>query len=676
MSRLRAPYLVLFLLSFLAAAVIPRPVAAQMHEGMQLVRAELHADTAAIIPGRTFTAGLLMRLAPGWHTYWQNPGDSGMPTRIDWQLPPGFRAGDIQWPIPVKTIEEGDLWTYAYHDEVMLLVEITPPAQLPEKQVTLKARASWLVCEKICIPGDADLTLTLPVGKSAGTSTGASGAGAETGGGAATTAESAPELAPGTAMTTANADLFAKYRGLLPQRIAPPFQVNWNVGSTEARIELTPVPATGHVDFFPLSGGEGVTLGHPEKRAAGVIVIPVESQKGQPPQITGVLVTGTGTHADASGHDPATSERREGWFVSSSPDAAGGTGTGSISKPGAAGLWTYLGFGFIGGLILNIMPCVLPVIALKIFGFIKQAGETPAKIFRLGLAFVAGIFAWFLVLAALVVAFKAAGRELNWAFQFQHPAFLIAMIVIIGLFALNLLGLFEITLPGRAQNRLVDLSAREGYGGTFLHGVFATLMATPCTAPFLGPALGFALAQSALVIFAMFGAIAAGMSAPYFVLAARPAWLRFMPKPGMWMVRVKQAMGVLLLGTVAWLGWVLWQQQKEREPFSPQLERALRQDKIVFVDFTADWCVNCKVNERLVLKSDAVQAAFREQEVIFLVADWTRGAPDITRLLKQFGRAGVPLYVIYPANGGEPIVLPETLTVNMVLEALRKAATG
>jgi thiol:disulfide interchange protein len=336
-------------------------------------------------------------------------------------------------------------------------------------------------------------------------------------------------------------------------------------------------------------------------------------------------------------------------------------------------LWYWLGLGFLGGLILNVMPCVLPVIALKIFGFIKQAGESPRRILALGFTFVAGIFAWFLFLAALIVGFKMAGHQLNWAFQFQHPAFVAVMVVILLLFSLNLLGVFEIVLPSRLQSKVNDAAGQEGYAGTFWHGVFATLMATPCTAPFLGPALGFALAQPAPTVFAMFGSIAAGMSAPYALLAVKPAWLRYLPKPGIWMVRVKQTLGVLLMGTVLWLGWVLFQQFANRpEPFPPRLAHALAQNKIVFVDFTADWCVNCKVNERLVIDSAPVQDAFRQRGVILLKADWTSGDEGITALLRKFGRAGVPCYVVYPP-GGQPIVLPEVITRDIVLHALDAA---
>jgi thiol:disulfide interchange protein len=249
------------------------------------------------------------------------------------------------------------------------------------------------------------------------------------------------------------------------------------------------------------------------------------------------------------------------------------------------------------------------------------------------------------------------------------------MVVILLLFSLNLLGIFEIVLPSRFQGKVAAASDREGYTGTFFHGVFATLMATPCTAPFLGPALGFALAQPAPVVFGMFGSIAAGMSTPYAVLAVKPAWLRYLPKPGMWMVRLKQALGVLLLGTVIWLGSVLYKQITSRpQPFAPQLARALSTHKIVFVDFTADWCANCKVNERLVLRSPEVQAAFMQHDAIILTADWSTGEQDITDLLTKFGRAGVPCYVVYSSNG-HATVLPEAITREIVLHALDQAAS-
>jgi thiol:disulfide interchange protein len=405
-------------------------------------------------------------------------------------------------------------------------------------------------------------------------------------------------------------------------------------------------------DFFPIPGD--VQIGHPEV-GSGAVRIPLLDPKATPDSIDGVVVLKKGGASEA-------------WQLSKTPVPSPVHNSASIIHNS---LFYWLALGFLGGLILNVMPCVLPVIALKIFGFIRQAGESPRRILGLGFTFVAGIFAWFLLLAALIVGFKAAGHQLNWAFQFQYPAFVAAMGLILLVFALNLLGVFEIVLPGGIQSRVQDAAGQEGYAGTFWHGVFATLMATPCTAPFLGPALGFALAQPAGIVFAMFGSIAAGMSAPYAVLAIKPGWLRYLPKPGIWMVRVKQGLGVLLLGTVLWLGSVLFQQLFARrpEPFPPRLAEALAQHKVVFVDFTAAWCVNCKVNEHVVLDSQPVQEAFRQKGVILLKADWTSGDPDITALLQKFGRAGVPCYVVY-RPGEQAVVLPEVITREIVLHAI------
>ena len=610
---------------FLAASVACTGLCqGQLFEGHQLVKAELLADADAIVPGHRITVGLHIQAQPGWHTYWQYAGDAGIPTTINWVLPPGFEAGAIQWPLPTRTSEPGDIVTYAYPGEVLLPVVIRTPRDLePGHNVTIRAQASWLVCKDICVPGKAYLTLTLPVA---------------------------------TFNHPANEAIFLHTRALLPLRASPPFTASWSREGQTLVLNLQGLGASTFVDFFPIPGE--VQIGHPAVAAQSVRV-PLLDPKAEPDAIGGVVVlTKEGS--------------REIWQLNNN---AGGSPpplqASTFNLPRSLLYW--LGLAFLGGLILNVMPCVLPVIALKIFGFIRQAGESPRRILALGFTFVAGIFAWFLFLAALIVGFKAAGHELNWAFQFQHPAFVAVMVVILLLFSLNLLGVFEIVLPRAIQSRVQDAAGQEGYAGTFWHGVFATLMATPCTAPFLGPALGFALAQPGGVVFAMFGAIAAGMSAPYAVLALKPGWLRYLPKPGIWMVRVKQALGVLLLATVLWLGWVLFEQIASRpEPFPPQLAHALAQKKIVFVDFTADWCVNCKVNERLVLDSPEVQKAFRERQVIVLKADWTSGDADITALLRKFGRAGVPCYVVY-SPGGEPSVLPEVITRDIVLHALDAA---
>jgi DsbC/DsbD-like thiol-disulfide interchange protein/cytochrome c biogenesis protein CcdA len=603
----------------------------QMFHGQQVVRAELLADTDAIVPGRPFTVGLHLQAEPGWHTYWQYPGDAGYATTISWEhgLPYGFVPGPIQWPLPVRDAEPGDIVTYDYPGDVLLMVQIKPSDEIHiGDTIHLSAHAAWLVCKDLCLPGKADVSLDLPVA-----------------------ATSHP----------ANAALFSRFRALLPLPGPPPFTNTWSRTGQNLNLALGGIAPGASVDFFPIPGD--VQIGHPAIHGHSV-QIPLLDQTAKPSSIDGVVVL-------------QGSNSREIWQLSSqssSPLSGGGETLPPSSLNSDHSLLYWLGLGFLGGLILNVMPCVLPVIALKIFGFIRQAGESPRRILALGFTFVAGIFAWFFFLAALIVGFKLAGGQLNWAFQYQHPAFVAAMVVILLIFSLNLLGVFEIALPGRVESMVQDAAGKEGYAGTFWHGVFATLMATPCTAPFLGPALGFALAQPAPTVFAMFASIAAGMSAPYAVLAVRPKWIRYLPKPGRWMVRVKQALGVLLLGTVCWLGWVLFLQLASRpEPFQPQLTHALAQNRIVFVDFTADWCVNCKVNERLVLDSAPVREAFQKHDVILLKADWTNGAKDITALLRQFGRAGVPCYVVYPP-GGRPIVLPELITPDIVLHALDQAA--
>jgi thiol:disulfide interchange protein DsbD len=619
-----------FLTIFVGALVLNSTASAQVYEGKRIVEASLLADTNAIVPGRPFTAGLLLKIAPDWHTYWQYPGDAGIPTQIEWLLPPGFQAGNIRWPLPEKLTEEGDLQTYVYRDEVLLQVEIRPPAKLEAKQITLNGKARWLVCKSMCIPGDGEVSLTLPV-----------------------TSQS----------RAANEVIFSKYRALLPKIGSKVLSYKWETRGDLDVLKLDNLKITGSkVDFYPMPP-KGLAVEHPLKSSdgKGAVEIQVKIRSGQADQLAGVLVLGDGAS-------------RESWFIapqSSTPPLTSATVVSMGAPATASSLLRYLLFGFFGGMLLNVMPCVLPVITLKIYGFINQAGQSRRRIMELGLAYCAGVFAWFLGLAALIVVFG-----LNWSFQFQSKGFIVAMLVICVMFGLNLLGMFEVMLPGNLNTKLALLASKEGLGGAFVHGLFATLMGSACTAPLLGPAIGFALVQPPPVIFTFFGTIAAGMALPYFMLTLNPEWMKFLPKPGMWMVRIKQVMGALVLATALWFAHVLYQQiSVMHEAFAPVLNNALKSGRTVFVDFTAEWCINCKYNEKLVLKSDAVQAAFKEGNVLFLKADWTNGDPDITKLLKQYGRAGVPAYVIYPAGSSEhPIVLPELLTQQIVMDGLINAA--
>src|SRR6266446_6848989 len=490
----------------------------QTYQGKELVKAELLADTDAVVPGKRFTVGLRLRMAPGWHTYWKFSGDAGLPTEIKWNLPAGWRAGAIQWPIPLKTNDPGDIQTYGYQDEALLMQQITPPAKIGNSSVRLSADASWLVCEKICIPGNAKLYLDLPIA-SAGN----------------------PE----------NQELFARWRRLLPQNLPEITSANWSRAGSDLRFSLTAATLANYstVAFFPLPP-ENTVVGHPkiESRSGNEIKfrIPIEAANKNLSSIEGLIVFG----------QQANGEDRAAWQIANGAIASSGGPTP------AHGIFAFLFFGFFGGMILNLMPCVLPVISLKIFGFIQQAGQSRQKILRSGIAFTTGIFAWFIALALLLIALKTVGRDVTWGgFQFTNPYFVLVLSVIVLVFALNLFGVFEISLPQSITGGLLSRTERKDDLGSFFQGVFATVLATPCTAPFLGTALGFAFTQSAAIILAMFIAIAAGMSAPYLLLSAQPAWLRLLPKPGPWMLHVKQFMGFLLLATLLFLLYVLGAQR-------------------------------------------------------------------------------------------------------------------
>jgi len=692
------------LLCWLLVAVAPHGVA-QSYQGKQLVRPDLLADTNAVVPGKPFMVGLLLRMAPGWHTYWKFSGDAGLPTEMKWKLPPGWKVGEIQWPIPLKTIDPGDIETYGYENEVLLMQEITPPGKIDSSSANLSAEANWLVCEKICIPGGATLQLDLPVAST---------------------------------NQPANTDVFARYRRLVPQNFPGPdvARADWSRVGSDLRLKITSETLAKYpaVDVFPLPEQETI-VGHPAVQSRNnneiVFRIPLESAPKNLSSMAGLVVFAQQPNGDD----------RAAWQIMSAPAV-------SATRPAPAhGVLTFLLFGFLGGLILNLMPCVLPVISLKIFGFVQQAGQSRQKIFRSGIAFTIGIFAWFIALAVLLIALKGAGRDVTWGgFQFTNPYFVLALSVIVLVFALNLFGVFEISLPQPVTRNLLSTSERKDLLGSFFQGVFATVLATPCTAPFLGTALGFAFTQSAAIILAMFIAIAAGMSAPYLLLSAQPAWLRFLPRPGPWMLHVKQFMGFLLLATLLFLLYVvgaqrglegaIWascfllvisvacwmkgafvvptasavkrivvlvlmlllvigsglyfigdkfqsakiasldsQIRGDWQPFTPErLQTELEQGRTVFVDFTAAWCLTCKFNEASVLEAQDVREAFQRHGIVKLKADWTNGDPVITKLLQKFGRPGVPLYVLYPAKNEEPIVFPELLTKSMILDKLETVA--
>ena len=653
------------------------------------VKVWMTTDAVPIQAGTPFPVTIALDLEPGWHTYWQYPGDSGLPPKVTWQLPEGWTAGPIEFSVPNQFSEPGDMIIYGYEKRQILRATITPPKDLPREQIyDLKASLTWLACKELCVPGSADVELKVP----------------------------------GPRMGDLDWKSASVPKGDWPLSGKPPFTVSVSGKNGTKLLSFSGEPGIAY-EFYP-DPADGTSAGHMTQLASGNAIVFSIPWDG-PAQFHGLLVEKVS---------------RKAWWIAEGSDFS--VGSKSASQGIAWGILIAALFsGFLGGLILNLMPCVLPVISLKIFSFIAQAGESPQRIFRHGLAFAAGIFAWFLGLGVLVIALKAGGSQVTWgAFQFQNPWFVVGLSVLVFLFALNLFGVFEITLPGSAANSLDHTASRGGYAGSFFQGLFATLLATPCTAPFLGSALGFAFGQNAPVILAMFAAVALGMSLPYLLLSARPGWRKWIPKPGMWMERFKQFMGFPLLATNLWLLWVVQNQRGSeavlvllalflvlgfcawifgivggrRLPvlgillialgavaiagkkiaatqvtkagkaassegiswvsYSPTALEALRSEgKPVFLDFTASWCLTCQFNERTAINVPAVRKVIDEKGITAMKGNWTNSDPAITAVLKSFGRVGVPLAVYYPpGKGSEPVILPELLTEKIVLDAIGK----
>jgi thiol:disulfide interchange protein DsbD len=641
------------------------------------VEAELIAQRRAIVPGEPIVVGARMKMDPNWHVYWRNPGDSGLVTKIKWQLPDGFIAGDIQWPGPHR-FELGGLINFGYEGEIVLPVTIqTPPTLEPGTIVTLNADASWLACEMACIPGKASLSLRLPVSDG-----------------------DAP-------IDTRWADLFAAAKVHRPRDIDPQ-RVNATRDGDDFQFTLTDAGDAQEVYFYPLDAD---TFNHvdpqPITRSGDDLTIRLtrNEYRTEPiERLSGVLeLDGTYFRIDT----PLTS-----------PAAAPAMSTATL-----------LLYALLGGMLLNLMPCVFPVLSIKILGFVNQAGEDKGKILRHGLVFAGGVLASFWLLTAVLLALRAGGEQLGWGFQLQQPGFVAALAVLMFLVGLNLAGVFEIgiglmNVAGRAQSQV-----QGGYGGSFFSGVLAVIIATPCTAPFMGPAIGAGLALPAAQTAAVFTALGVGMALPYVLLSAFPGWLNALPKPGPWMVTFKQLMSFGMFGAAIWLVWVFGQQaggvdsvlmlligllvaaiaawmlgrwhttasrivaavlllmsialplwsidrsSLDWESYSEQRIAQLRAGgQPVFVDFTADWCLTCKWNEKTVLSRQSVIDAFAAHDVALVKADWTLYDADITAALERFGRAGVPLYVVYPPEDAEPIVLPTLITTDMVIDAVRQAS--
>ena len=708
------------------------------------VRAELVAQAPdGVNPGQSFLLGLQIEHQPEWHTYWKNSGDSGLATELSWQLPPGLMAGAIQWPTP-QTLRVGPLVNYGYEDSLLLPVPINVAAdfQAPASgMVDIKLHASWLVCRVECIPEEADLTLQIPVHGS----TGHQGLAFEQ----ARLHEPVALTQPGQAQvihpaTSANTSANAEQK--LPDE------------KLQIRVQGLPKYLQGQtLDFYPEAietFWHAAELGKDWQQSwdgdTWTAQLPLSDMRGETPaQLAIVLalppaqrsaalqqtqpigwrvelpVQGKWTAATLAGVSPALAAALEANKVSA-PESTAPMASSSGS------LWAALLGGFLGGLILNLMPCVFPVLAIKVLGFARHSQDRKAQRAS-GLAYTAGVVLSFLALGGLLLGLRAAGQQLGWGFQLQSPAVVALLAALFTLLGLNLAGLFEF---GRMlPSSWASAQARNPVADSFLSGVLAVAIASPCTAPFMGASLGFAIDMPAAQALAVFAALGIGMALPYVLASFVPAVVRWLPRPGQWMETFRNAMAFPMFATVIWLVWVLGQQSgidaaaallllllalsaliwtlnlqgrtrwilsamtvlltagiayyaapliTEPAPQSsaqaPAGERwqAWSSEKVqtlqtsgkpVFVDFTAAWCVTCQVNKRTTLNRADVLAAFDQHQVQLLRADWTRRDPAITTALQQLGRSGVPVYVLY-APGKTPVVLTELLTPAEVLETL------
>jgi thiol:disulfide interchange protein DsbD len=667
--------------------------------------AELISEQRAVVPARPFWVALRLKADPGWHTYWRNPGDSGLPTTIRWELPAGFKLGPIQWPYP-QVLDTLGIATYGYQGEVAFQVQIAPPTNLPAgSPVTLRARAEWLVCREECIPGSAELALVLPV--------------------------KAGEPLPDPRW----AGLFREQRARLP-REDPGLRFSAQLSRKELTLVAEGLPEVKASGLYFFAQEQGLLSSAAPQRplragpAWKLRLLRGDPGSEPPARLQGVLVVSGGPVERAIAVDVPLARRAVGF-------APGGPRTG---------LLVALLFALLGGLILNLMPCVLPVLSLKLIGFVRQAHDSKRGALTASLLFASGVVASFWLLVGLLLALRAGGQSLGWGFQLQNPGVVVVLAALFFLLGLNLFGVFEI---GSGLTALASgLQARRGWAGSFFSGFLATAVATPCTAPFMGSALGYALARPPAVVFAVFTALAIGVALPYVLLSAFPALVKRIPRPGSWMETLKQAMGFLLMGSVVWMGSVLlalsgpsallallaallacglaawvygrWggldrapatriavgalaaalvaaslmfairsspaahsaQEARtsssvssgiEWRPYSPELLEELReQGRPVFIDFTARWCLTCEVNERVALRSRRVERRFRELGIAALRADWTDRDERIAQAIASYGRAGVPLYVLYGRGAEQPVLLPEILTPGIVLGALSK----
>jgi thiol:disulfide interchange protein DsbD len=669
----------------------PGPVKAQH------LTAELVSYGNTLAPGGTLQAGLVLTMEEHWHVYWINAGDSGEPPHIKWTLPSGLTAGPMLFPPPSR-LPLGPLMDFGYEETAAFPVTLTAAPSMKPGPVHVDALVDWLVCAQVCIPGKAHLGLNLTVGPTA--------APAQSVGALGQALKLIPKPIPAGDSVTVTGG-------------AKNFVVTFKTGSRETDAEFYPYDPdliTNAADQAVEPLPDGLRLRIP--RADDLLKLPA--------QLHGLIkLSDTVAYEFTAPVVPGE--------IAAPPPSAAKTAASGVTTASAIGL------AFLGGIILNLMPCVFPVLFLKGLALVQSSGEERKQLRSHGLVYTLGILVSFWAIVAVLLILRAGGSEAGWGFQLQSPTFIAILASFLFFFALSLAGMFDLGLSLTSAGG--SLATKPGYMGSFFTGVLATVVATPCTAPLMGAAIGFALVQPAFVTFAIFTALALGLATPYLLLSFQPAWTRILPKPGAWMEVLKQLTAVPLFATAIWLayvygrlyaggaadagdgvyrlslllgcflvlavaGWVLgrwpakWPsaaaaaaliavglaiplyQPKDTnlvwQPYSQAaLDAARASGNPVFIDFTAAWCLSCQVNEKLVLHAKDVQQQLSDRHVTLLRADWTRYDPAITQELAALNRSGVPTYVLYPSSpAAAPDVLPEVLTKDIVLAAIKKDTAG
>ncbi len=664
---------------------------------------ELISAVSSIMPGSAFQVGLLFRLEPGWHIYWKNPGDSGQPPRLKWELPVGLTAGEIEWPAP-KRLPVGPLLDYGYEGDVLLPIAVeASPDLTANSSPSLNANLRVLVCRETCMPGKATLALTLPVRKRVPTA------------------------------IAGNAALFAQAMAAQPKALPPGWKVSAQETPNSIRVAIAGAPQAAKISFIPAHPNQIENAApQPLSRDRQGIDLKLKSAadtSGNASSLEGILLT-EGAGASAA------------YTISAELSRAPGELPGEATQRAlpSKSLITILLLAFGGGLILNLMPCVFPVLSIKILSLLDSS-QGERKVIRLSAGvYTLGVLASFWVLVAILLGLRAAGRNLGWGFQLQAPGFVAFLVCLLFILGLSLIGAFEI--GASLMNLGGGLTQRGKYSGSFFTGVLATVVATPCTAPLMGVAVGFALSQSPAVCTLVFTAMAFGLASPFLVMSIFPQLSRVLPRPGAWMETLKQVMAFPVFATVIWLLWVLgqqvgidqlvkllltllvlsiavwvsgrWPQSRPAkaaavllgiaatayvtvtstplqagtvsaaavnqtgglkwEAFSPDKLASYRASgKPVLIDFTAAWCLTCQVNERVVFHSSEVERRLNRSDIVLLRADWTSYDPIITDWLAKFGRSGIPFYLIYAPRQTDPIILPDgILTPSAFLQNLSK----